>query len=142
MFGRLLFWILWPAMWFVFPLTRRVRVLIIRGDKVLLVKHFVGPGRWSIPGGGIRFGESLQQAAVREIREELSLGVTKVTPLHSDVIIQKQVGLLMRLHYVSAQIDSGEIQTNWEIAESSWQHKEELKRLVPSDIFQALRTNK
>jgi ADP-ribose pyrophosphatase YjhB (NUDIX family) len=49
-------------------------VLIRRGDSVLLV-HQTRSGYWSLPGGKMERGESLDQAAIRETREETGLDV-------------------------------------------------------------------
>ncbi len=47
-----------------------------RGDEVLLIIRDKPPfaGAWSIPGGALEFGETLVDAAIREVREET--GVT------------------------------------------------------------------
>lgn len=53
-----------------------VGVVCRRGNEVLLVKRGREPlkGRWSIPGGKLDFGETVRQAALRELAEET--GVT------------------------------------------------------------------
>lgn len=38
-----------------------------------------GYGRWAIPGGGVEFGETARQAAIREIAEETALILDAVT---------------------------------------------------------------
>ncbi len=55
-----------------------VGVVIIRDGRILLVKRRNEPGRgkWAIPGGVVRVGESLESAAIREIEEETHLKVT------------------------------------------------------------------
>jgi 8-oxo-dGTP diphosphatase len=58
----------------------RVRVggLCVQEHRILLVNHALyGPEGifWSPPGGGVQFGESAQQALVREFREETGLDV-------------------------------------------------------------------
>jgi 8-oxo-dGTP diphosphatase len=54
--------------------------IVFRKDEVLLIKRGKEPGygQWSIPGGAVRLGESLQEALVREILEETHLEVEVV----------------------------------------------------------------
>lgn len=54
-----------------------VGVIVWRGNKVLLIKRGKEPkkGQWSIPGGAQERGETLHEAARREVREETGLDV-------------------------------------------------------------------
>ena len=54
-----------------------VGAIVLRGDALLLVQRGrgVAVGRWSIPGGRIEFGESVEAAVAREVREETGLQV-------------------------------------------------------------------
>ena len=49
-----------------------VGVIVWRGDDVLLIRRGKAPfeGQWSIPGGTLEFGETLHEAALRELMEE------------------------------------------------------------------------
>jgi ADP-ribose pyrophosphatase YjhB (NUDIX family) len=49
---------------------------VIRDGRALLIRRGTPPleGRWSIPGGRVEWGESLEEAVVRELREETGLG--------------------------------------------------------------------
>jgi len=49
----------------------RVAVAIIDGGKILLVQHEKhGRRYWLLPGGGVKYGETLKAAAGRELMEE------------------------------------------------------------------------
>lgn len=75
--GIVLFYVLWPLIWVYAPLSRRSRAVMIHNDKILLVKNWFGPGLWQLPGGGIKMGESVTDAAKRELKEELRIEVKK-----------------------------------------------------------------
>ena len=52
-----------------------VGAVVIDGTKVLLVRRGQEPlkGEWSLPGGALELGETLQQGVVREVLEETGL---------------------------------------------------------------------
>ncbi|MFQ3549344.1 MAG: NUDIX hydrolase [Armatimonadota bacterium] len=54
-----------------------VSALIIKHKKVLLVRrgHEPNKGKWSLPGGSVELGETLQEAVCREVFEETSLEI-------------------------------------------------------------------
>jgi ADP-ribose pyrophosphatase YjhB (NUDIX family) len=55
----------------------RVTGVLVEQDKLLLVKQRVSASRaWSLPGGRVEQGETLEQALVREMAEETGLDVT------------------------------------------------------------------
>lgn len=59
-----------------------VGAVVLAGDLVLLVKRGVEPakGLWSIPGGAVELGESLEEACAREVAEETGIAA-EVGPL-------------------------------------------------------------
>jgi ADP-ribose pyrophosphatase YjhB (NUDIX family) len=54
-----------------------VAAIIRNGNKLLLVKEILESGReyWIFPGGGVKFGENLEEAVKREIKEELGMEI-------------------------------------------------------------------
>ncbi len=66
--------------WIRRPVILGVRVLVIRDDRVLLLRHSYREG-WFLPGGTPEAGESLAVTARREAREETGVKVDEVKPL-------------------------------------------------------------
>lgn len=63
------------------PTSERLRVrvaaLIILDDRVVLVRHRSGSSVYHLlPGGGVRYRETLEHAVIREVREETGLEVS------------------------------------------------------------------
>jgi 8-oxo-dGTP diphosphatase len=81
-----------------------VGAVILAGDPrgVVLIKRRYEPlaGRWSLPGGTVEVGETLEEALVREIEEETGLTVT-VGPVVEvfDRILRDEQGRV-RFHFV------------------------------------------
>ena len=50
-------------------------VFIQHEHAILLVKQAYGRRYWSLPGGVVEYGESVDQAAIREVKEETGLDV-------------------------------------------------------------------
>ncbi len=54
------------------------RVLVVQGDRILLVKE-ADDDWWALPGGGIDHGETIRSAVLREIEEELGVPASEVS---------------------------------------------------------------
>jgi mutator protein MutT len=54
-----------------------VGAVVLDGDRVLLVKRGQAPlkGHWSLPGGAVETGETLEQAVAREVLEETGITI-------------------------------------------------------------------
>ena len=61
----------------------RVRVVICRDGRFVVVRNVDGDHTWwSLPGGGLEVGETLGEAAVREVWEETGLEVRLIGVIH------------------------------------------------------------
>lgn len=52
-------------------------------EGIVLIERINPPEGWALPGGFVDYGESLEEAAVREAREETALEVTLLRQLHT-----------------------------------------------------------
>ena len=60
-----------------------VDLIIRREDGVVLIRRKYPPRGWALPGGFVEVGESLEEAAVREGREETGLEIRLLRQFHS-----------------------------------------------------------
>src|SRR3982750_4752471 len=65
--------------WFVFrPKVRGARCLIECGGRFLLIRQTYGDMLWTLPGGLIKRDEAPEEAARREVREEVGVELSKL----------------------------------------------------------------
>ena len=58
-------------------------IIEMESNGIILIKRKNPPYGWAIPGGFVDYGESLEQAAVREAKEETNLEVEFVRQFHT-----------------------------------------------------------
>jgi 8-oxo-dGTP pyrophosphatase MutT (NUDIX family) len=97
-------------------LTARVLLLDAQGRILLMKGRLPGapdaPGAWFTVGGGVEAGESLEEAALREIREETGFADVDLGPLlwEAEVIRHDRKGrpVLIREVFILARCAGGE----------------------------------
>jgi 8-oxo-dGTP diphosphatase len=113
-----------------------VGAIIVEDSRVLLVKRGHAPlaGEWSIPGGVLEVGETLREAAVREVLEETSLTVEPTALLGVYDRILRDADQRTLYHYVLIDFLchclSGEAQAAGDAAEVRWFGQEEIPSLA------------
>lgn len=65
------------------PLPTVDIIIEIESRKIVLIKRKNPPYGWALPGGFVDYGESLEEAAIREAKEETDLDVKLNKQLHT-----------------------------------------------------------
>lgn len=83
-----------------------VGVVVFRGDSVLSVQRGRPPnqGEWSIPGGHQEWGETLFEAAAREVQEETGLIVRPVAVITAVDIIHREPDGTVPYHFTIVDV--------------------------------------
>jgi 8-oxo-dGTP pyrophosphatase MutT (NUDIX family) len=120
--GRLLYWVAWPGTWLYLRWSTRSRMLVVYGDEVLVVKNWMGDGRYHLPGGGLHPDELPAKGAVRELYEETgaTLHEDEIVPLASEMY--RHDGFRYKCHYFAYRSHTRLVtkQTQLEIADIAW----------------------
>lgn len=116
-----------------------VGVIIVKNGKVLIGKRQEKNqrGTWCFPGGAIDFFESLEDCALREVREETGLKIKNIRPIYAVDDFRKENKKHWVCVYLMADYVSGEprpVDGEFELWKwVSWSN-------IPSPRFTALRT--
>ncbi len=124
-----------------YPPYPRVAVgaVVFHENRVLLVKRGKPPakGVWAIPGGTVQLGESLQEAARREILEETGIFIEAKDPVYIFDKVERDAQRCVRFHYViidlSAEYLGGTLRPGDDAEDACWAAPEDLARLALSD---------
>lgn len=84
----------------------RAAGILVRDGQILLVRHEKYENSyWLLPGGGVNFGESIEEALIREFKEEvgLSVQVGKLVLVHDSIPPNHQRQVLNLYFIVSAK---------------------------------------
>jgi 8-oxo-dGTP diphosphatase len=112
-----------------------VGAVVVQDGRALLVKRAGEPlkGQWSIPGGAVELGETLRQAAAREVREETGLIIEAGEVLEVFDSIYRDPDGNCQYHYVLVDFfcrpTGGELRAGSDAGEVRWATAEELNAL-------------
>ncbi|CAB1075898.1 hypothetical protein D1AOALGA4SA_3706 [Olavius algarvensis Delta 1 endosymbiont] len=132
-----------------YPELPRVAVgaIVFKDNRILLVRRGKPPADnlWAIPGGRVEIGETLQEAAEREIFEETGIAIRAGLPVYTFDVIDRDSRGRIRFHYVivdlSADYIRGEPRAGDDASAARWISSDELATLeVSSKTRQLLKT--
>ena len=133
-----------------YPDQARVAVgaIVFKDNRVLLVRRGKPPAedQWAIPGGRVEIGETLQEAAEREILEETGIVIRALAPVYTFDVIDRDVRGRIRFHYVIVDLTAdyirGKPRAGDDAVAARWVSSDELATLkVSSKTRQLLKTH-
>ena len=119
--------------------------VILRRDsggvwQVLLVRRAQEPlkGEWSLPGGAVELGETLQAAICREVQEETGLVVETIDVVEAFDRISEDAEGRVRFHYVLVdflcRVVGGTLSCASDALEARWADADQLDGLTPLTV--------
>jgi 8-oxo-dGTP diphosphatase len=121
-----------------------VSAAIFRDGRVLIVRRARPPahGLYTLPGGGVELGETLEQAVIREIHEETALDIEPIALVGFRQAIARDATGRVERHFVilpfAARFLGGEISLNEELAEAHWHFPAEIAGLKTTEGLAAI----
>lgn len=113
-----------------------VGAVVFRDGAILLVQRRNPPcsNEWAIPGGKVHLGETLQQAAEREILEETGIRIKAGEPVYAFDLIERDANGDVQWHYaiidLQAEYLGGDIHAGDDAAAAAWFHPKDLARIT------------
>jgi ADP-ribose pyrophosphatase YjhB (NUDIX family) len=116
-----------------------VSAAIFRDGRVLIVRRARPPahGLYTLPGGGVELGETLEQAIIREVREETGLAITPLALVGFREAVARDAAGRVERHFVilpfAARWIAGQVALSEELAEAHWRKPDELAGLKTTE---------
>ena len=112
-------------------------VALIDRDQVLLIRRARKPwlGRWSLPGGRLEPGETAEQAATRELFEEVGLSVSELRPVRQMVFVE--AGQFVLQVFATTRFE-GRVTPNEEASACRWVRPGQLAELETTPGLEAV----
>lgn len=109
-----------------------VGVVVFHGERVLLVRRAKAPrlGQWSLPGGAQHLGETVAEAARREVKEEAGIDIRVIGLVDVIDLIDRDDADRVRHHYtlidLVAEALDDDVRAGDDAAAVAWAHPNDL----------------
>lgn len=119
--------------------------LLVEEDRLLLIELFSPVTKewtWLPPGGGVEFGETLEEALIREFQEETGLQISVGARVHVRELIEEPIHAIEFYHLVHREGGSLNLGSDPELEEGKqilrdlrFHSREELQHITHSPPF-------
>ena len=120
-----------------------VKGVLVKGDRMLVVQRSyndqTGAGTWENVGGVMEFGETFEQALVREFKEEVGLSVEVERLLYAVTFLTRPTRQIILLTFLCRTNDETVVLSD-EHEAYLWASKKELQSLLPEAIKEDFNT--
>ncbi|MFQ5674583.1 MAG: NUDIX hydrolase [bacterium] len=117
-----------------------VGAVLLENNRILLVKRKFEPKSklWTLPGGLVKKGETVQEALVRELREECGLSIEPGRLVDVIDYIERDENNAVKYHYVLVDYEvvhtSGSLAPSSDAVDARWFSLDELQKIALPDI--------
>lgn len=115
-----------------------LKAVIVNQGKILILKRSsadeVGADQWETVGGKLEFGEGLETALIREVKEETGIDVNVERLLYAVTFLTHPHRQIVLLSYLCKANQSNVILSS-EHSDYKWANKAELHKLLPQPII-------
>lgn len=121
-----------------------VKAVILYEGKILIIKRaenaHINEGTWEPVGGKLEFGEDIESALSREIKEEVGLDVSIEKILYATTFKTDPTRQIVILTYL-CRSEKNDVVLSEEHEDYQWSTKDQLKQLLPPNIINDFEKN-
>ncbi len=119
-------------------LNIRSGIMIIKDNKILLHKND-NKDNYCLPGGGVKFLETSEEAIIREIKEETGISDIEIKHIAYVSILEGEMPNLLIVYFCETATDN--VKVSFEHQAYIWADEEKCRALLPKAIISDFEKN-